>query len=73
MNVPRVNSKTTNGGFSELQKPRGQPNTHWQNYVEDPAWSHLRISPAKLPLVPGDWDAWRSQLELLPPQPRKDK
>ena len=33
----------------------------------------LGNSPAKLPLVAGDRDAWRSQLELLPPQPQKDK
>ena len=53
--------------------PRGRPRTRWRNYVEDLAWSRLGIPPAKLPLVAGDRDAWRSQLELLPPQPQKDK
>ena len=52
---------------------RGQPRTHWQNYVEDLAWSHFGIPPAKLPLAVGDWDAWRFQLKLLCPQPQKDK
>ena len=55
-----------------LQRPR--PNRpQGRNYVEDLAWSRLGIPPAKLPLVAGDRDAWRSQLELLPPQPQKDK
>ena len=36
------------------------------------AWSCLEIPPAKLPLVAKDRVAWRSQLELLPPQPQKD-
>ena len=55
------------------KRPRGPPRTRWGNYVEDLAWSHLGISPAKLPLVAGNRDAWRSQLEQLPPQPQKDK
>ena len=48
------------------KRPRGRPRTRWRNNVEDRAWSRLRISPAKLPLVAGDRNAWRSQLELLP-------
>ena len=44
-----------------------------EEYVEDLAWSRHAILPAKLPLVAGDRDAWRSQLELLLPQPQKDK
>ena len=36
-----------------------------KNYVEDLVGSYLGIPPAKLSLVAGDWDAWRSQLELL--------
>ena len=55
------------------KRPRGRPRTRWQNYVEDLAWSRLGIPPAKLPLIEGGWDAWRSQLELLSPQPQKDK
>ena len=54
------------------KKPRGRPRTRWRNYVKDLAWSRLGIPPAKLPLVAEDRDAWRSQLELLPPQPQKD-
>ena len=55
------------------KRPRGRPRTRWRNYVEDLARSRLEIPPAKLPLVAGDRDAWRSQLELLPPQPQKNK
>ena len=51
--------------------PRGRHRTRWLNYVEDLAWSRLRISPAKLPLIAGDRDAWRSQFEPLSPQPQK--
>ena len=62
-NVPRANNKETNGCSFESQKAyRGQPRTYWWNYVEDLAWSRLGILPAKLPLVAGDRDAWRSQL-----------
>ena len=55
------------------KRPRGRPITCWRNYVKDLTCSRLGISPEKLPLVAGDRDAWRSQLELLPPQPQKDK
>ena len=55
------------------KRPRERPRTRWRNYVEDLAWSLFGIPPAKLPLVARDWDAWRSQLELLSPQPQKDK
>ena len=66
-------AKQLMNALTSVKRPRGQPRTYWQNYVKDLAWSHLRILPAKLPLVAGDWDAWRSQLELLPLQPQKDK
>ena len=55
------------------KRPRGQPRTRWRNYVEDLARSRLEIPPAKLPLVAGDRNAWRSQLELLPTQHTKNK
>ena len=55
------------------KRPRGRPRNRWRNYVEDLVWSRLGIPPVKLPLVAGDWDAWRSQIELLPPQLQKDK
>ena len=55
------------------KRPRGRPRNRWRNYVEDLVWSRLGIPPVKLPLVAGDWDAWISQLELLPPQLQKDK
>ena len=55
------------------KRPRGRPRTRWRDYDEDLAWSPLRIPPAKLPLVAGDRNAWRSQLELLFPQSQKDK
>ena len=59
--------------FPSGKSLRGRPRVLWQNYVEDLAWSRLGISPGKLPLVAGDLDAWRFQLELLHPQPQKDK
>ena len=55
------------------KRPKGRPKTRWRNYVEDLIWSRLGIPPAKLPLVAGDQKVWRFQLELLPPQPQKDK
>ena len=55
------------------KRPKERSNTRGRNYVKDLAWSRLGIPPAKLPLVAGDRDAWRSQLKLLSPQPQKDK
>ena len=55
------------------KRPRGRLRTCSQNYVEYLAWSRLGISPAKLTLVAGNRDAWRSQLALLPSQPQKNK
>ena len=59
-------------GLPSGKRPREWPRTHWRNYVEDLAWLHLKIPPAKLSLVARDQDAWRSQLKLLPPQPQKN-
>ena len=66
-------AKPLMNALTSIKRPRGQPRTCWQNYIEDLAWSRLGIPPAKLPLVARDRDAWRSQLELLPLQPQKDK
>ena len=55
------------------RRPRGQSRTRWRNYVKYLAWPCLEIPPEKLPLVAGDRDAWRSQLEQLPAQPQKNK
>ena len=49
------------------KRPRWRPKTRCQIYAEDLAWSRLGIPPTELPLVAGDWNAWRSQLEPLPP------
>ena len=59
--------------FPSGKRSSGRPRTRWRNYVKDLAWSRLGIPPAKLPLVAGDRDACRSQLELLQPKPQKDK
>ena len=59
--------------LSRGKRPRERPRTRWKNYVEDLAWSRLGIPPAKLLLVAEDRDAWRSQLELPPPQSQKNK
>ena len=68
-NVPRANSKTTDA-LPSGKRPRERPRTRWRNYVEDLAWSRLGIKPAKLLLVAGDRDTWRSQLD---PQSLMDK
>ena len=57
--------------LSSSKRVRGRPRTDWRNYVEDLPWSLFGIPPEKLPLVAEDQDAWRSQLELLPPHPKR--
>ena len=49
------------------------PKTRWRDYVEDLSWSRLGIPAEHLSFVAEDRDAWRIQLELLPPRPPKDK
>ena len=53
--------------------PIGRPRTRWRDYVEDLSWSHLGIPAEHLSFVAEDRDAWRLQLELLPPRPPKGK
>ena len=53
-------------------RPRGRPRTRWRDYV-DVSWSRLGIPAEHLSFVVEDRDAWRLQLELLPPRPPKDK
>ena len=54
------------------RRPRGRPRTRWQDYVEDLSWSRLGTPAEHLSFVAEDRDAWRIQLELLPPRhPRK--
>ena len=55
------------------RRPRGRPRTWWRDYVEDLSWSRLGIPGEHLSFVAEDRDAWRIQLELLPPRPPKDK
>ena len=55
------------------RRPRGRPRTRWRDYVEDLSWSRLGIPAEHLSFVAEDRDAWRLQLELLPPRPPKDK
>ena len=52
---------------------RGKLRSRGRNYVEDLAWLRIGMLPAELLLVVGDGDAWRSQLHLLPLQPKNDK
>ena len=59
--------------FMVGKRPRGRPRTRWRDNVEDLAWSRLGVPPSELPMVAKDRDAWRFQLELLPPQPQKEK
>ena len=55
------------------RRPRSPPRTRWRDYVEDLSWSRLDIPAEHLSFVAGDRDAWRLELELLPPQSTKDK
>ena len=55
------------------RRPRGRPRTRWRDYVEDLSWSRPGIPAEHLSFVAEDRDAWRIQLELLPPRPPKDK
>ena len=59
--------------LASRKRPRGRRGTRWQNYAENLAWLRIGIPLAEFPLVAKDGDAWRSPLELLPPQPQKDK
>ena len=76
-----LTAKQLMDALSSGKKPRGQPRTRWRNYAEDLAGSRLdtlpgsrlETLPEELPLVAKDRDVWRSQLELLPMQPQKDK
>ena len=54
------------------RRPRGRPRTRWRDYI-DLNWSCLGIPAEHLSFVAEDRDAWRLQLELLPPRPPKDK
>ena len=45
---------------------RGRPRTRWRNYVEDLA-GHVLEFHQQIATSWGDRNAWRSQLELLPP------
>ena len=49
-------SKQLMDALPSAKRPRGQPRTRWQNYVEDLARSRFGIPPTKLPLVAGDQD-----------------
>ena len=55
------------------RRSRGRPRTRWRNYVEDLSRSRLGIPAEHLSFVAEDRDAWRLQLELLPPRSPKDK
>ena len=51
------------------RRPRGRPRTRWRDYIEDLSWSCLGIPAEHQSFVAEDRDAWRIQLELLPPRP----
>ena len=55
------------------RRPLGRPRTRGRDYVKDLGWSCLGIPPKHLPLVAQDRDAWKVQLQTLPPRPPKDK
>ena len=51
------------------RRPRSRPRARWRDYVEDLSWSRLGIPAEHLFFDAEDRDAWRLQLELLPPRP----
>ena len=55
------------------RRPLGHPRTRWRDYIEDLGWSRLGIPRKHLPVVAQDRDAWKVQLQMLPPRPHKDK
>ena len=55
------------------RRPRGRPRTRWRDYVEDLSWSRPGIPAEHLSFVAEDRNAWRLQLELLPPRPPEDE
>ena len=55
------------------RRPRARPRTRWRDCVEDLSRSRLGIPAEHLSFVAEDRDAWRLQLELLPPRPPNDK
>ena len=54
------------------RRPSGRPRTRWRDYV-DLSWSRLGVPAEHLSFVAEDQDAWRLQLELLPPRTPKDR
>ena len=66
--------RTANQEIDALPRAKGlERNPDFAGGIMLKTWSRFGILPAKLSPVAGDRDAWRSQLELLPPQPQKDK
>ena len=51
------------------RRPVGRPRTRWTNYVDDLGWNRLEFHQSKMMEVMEDLEAWRLNLELLPPQP----
>ena len=51
------------------KRPVGRPRTRWTNYIEDLGWNRLGLRPSEMMKVMEDREAWRINLELLPPQP----
>ena len=49
------------------RRSTGRTRTGWRDYVEDLSWSRRSIPAEHLSFFAEDRDAWRLQLELLPP------
>ena len=52
-------------------RPVGRPRTRWTNYIEDLGWNPLGLHPSEMMDVIEDRQAWRLNLDLLPPQPSR--
>ena len=53
------------------KRPVGRPRTRWADYTEDLGWNRLGLRPSEMMEMMEDREAWRLNLELLPPQPSR--
>ena len=53
------------------KRPVRRPRTRWLDYIEDLGWNRLKLHPNEMQSVLEDREAWRHNLELLPPQPSR--
>ena len=73
MNVPQMNSKAANGCSLEWQKAKRATQNLLVGLRKKFSLVASWNSTEKIVASSRNWDAWKSQLKLLPPQSKKDK